>query len=56
MDETSKSRQQVADAYGISTKTLSRWLKKENIEVSSGLLNLKELEIIYDKFGKPKKK
>lgn len=56
MDEISKSRQQVADAYGISTKTLYRWLKKGNIDVSPGLLTIKDLEIIYDKFGKPKKK
>jgi hypothetical protein len=41
MDEKSKSRQEVADAYGISTKRLSRWLKKENIEVSSGSIGFK---------------
>jgi predicted site-specific integrase-resolvase len=56
MEETTKLRQQVADAYGISTKTLYRWLKKENIEVSRGLLTTKDLETIYDKFGKPQKK
>jgi hypothetical protein len=53
MKKTAKSRKQIADEYGISTKTLSRWFKKENLKVSNGLLNPLEVDIIYRSFGHP---
>ncbi len=49
-----KTRQQVAEEFGISTKTLYRRLKKENIFVEPGVLFPKTLEIIYSAFGDPK--
>jgi len=53
MTDRAKTRQEIADEYGISTKTFSRWLKKENIVLSSGLLTPKEQKIIYETLGKP---
>lgn len=55
MEIQAKSRQQIADEYGISTKTLSRWIQKERIIISNGLLTPKEQSVIYEKFGNPKK-
>ena len=50
-----KTRQQVAEEFGISVKTLNRRLKKENIIVESGILFPKTLEIIYSTFGVPER-
>lgn len=33
-----KTRQQIADEMGISRKTLYRWLKKKEINLSAGLI------------------
>jgi hypothetical protein len=49
-----KSRQEIAEEYGISTRTLSRWFQKSNLIVPNGLLSPKIQEVIYQKFGKPK--
>jgi DNA-binding phage protein len=49
-----KTRQQVAKEYGISTKTLYRRLKKANIPLSPGLIFPKTLDDIYYTFGVPK--
>ncbi len=49
-----KTRKQIADEYGISPKILSRWLKKQNIKLTTGLITPKEQENIYNIFGKPK--
>lgn len=49
-----KTRQQVDEEYGISTKTLNRRLKKANILVSPGVIFPKTLEDIYRTFGVPK--
>ncbi len=51
-----RSRQEIADEYGISTKTLSRWLKKKNLDISSGFVTPKEQNQIYEVFGEPPKK
>jgi len=48
-----KTRQQIADEYGIDRKTLYRWLKKADIQLSSCLVTPAEQELIYQKFGKP---
>lgn len=47
-----KTREEVANEFGISTKTLRRRLKKADISLSKGLLSLKEQIIIYNLFGK----
>ena len=49
-----KTRQNIADEYGINPRTLKRWLKKEKIEIPPGLITPVYQEIIYRKFGKPK--
>ena len=50
--EQLKTRQQVADEIGVSRKTLYRWLKKWNIELSSGLLCPQTQKLIQEKiFG-----
>jgi len=48
-----KTRQQIAQEYGISTRTLSRWLLKTNITLPSRLLGPKEQLLIYNEFGDP---
>lgn len=56
MEDASKARKEVAAAYGISPRTLCRWIKKACITITSGLLTIKEVQMIYDAFGEPKKK
>jgi transposase len=56
MKKQAKSRQEVANEYGISAKTMARWLKKEGLEISKGLLTPKEQAIIYAAFGLPLQK
>lgn len=54
--EAAKTRQQIANEYGISRKTLSRWLKKASIELDGYLIAPKEQALIYQTFGDPRKK
>lgn len=49
-----KTRKQIADEYGICTKTLNKWFKKEEIDLQRGLISPKSQELIYLKFGFPK--
>jgi hypothetical protein len=49
-----KSKQQIADEYGICTKTLNKWLRQEKIEIKRGLINPKRQSIIYNRLGTPK--
>jgi hypothetical protein len=49
-----KSRQQIANEYGICIKTLNKWLIEEKIILKRGLINPKKQNIIYKKFGVPK--
>jgi DNA invertase Pin-like site-specific DNA recombinase len=49
-----KTRQEVALEYGISVKTLNRWLQRANIVLPSGLIKPNHLKIIYSIFGIPK--
>ncbi len=53
MVQKAKTRQQIADEYGISVKTLSRWIRKRNLPIKNGLLTPIEQEIIYEAFGLP---
>lgn len=55
MESLAKSRQEIANELGISTKTLNRWLKKHKIKVSSGLITPKESQLIYQIFGNANK-
>lgn len=48
-----KTRQEIAEEYAISTRTLQRWLKKEEITLQRGLVKRHELELIYTVFGWP---
>jgi hypothetical protein len=48
-----KTRQKVAEEYGISVKTLARRLEKASIFVEPGIIFPKTLEIIYSSFGVP---
>jgi hypothetical protein len=48
-----KTRQEVAEEYGTSVKTLTRRLSKEGIELPQGDLFPNTLKIIYYTFGKP---
>jgi len=52
--EKSKTRTMIAHEYGISRKTLQRWLKKAQIDLTNGLVTPAEQKRIYKKFGKPK--
>jgi len=47
-----KTREEIANEFGISTKTLRRRLDKAGVIFPRGLLSLKEQHIIYDLFGK----
>ncbi len=50
--EQLKTRQQVADEIGVSRKTLYRWLKNWNVELTSGLLCPQTQKLIQEKiFG-----
>ena len=48
-----KTRRQIAAEYGITARTLRRWLKKYNINLPNRLLCPKEQAIIYSYFGDP---
>jgi predicted site-specific integrase-resolvase len=48
-----KTRQEVAQEYGIDRKTLYRWLIKAKIKIPSGLIKPCNLKIIYKSFGVP---
>jgi hypothetical protein len=48
-----KSKQQIADEYGVCTKTLNKWLREERIKVKRGLITPKRQAIIYRKLGIP---
>ena len=48
-----KTRQQIADEYGIHRTTFNRWLKKANIVLPHGLINPSTVQKIYIAFGYP---
>ncbi|MEZ5042475.1 MAG: hypothetical protein R2828_21420 [Saprospiraceae bacterium] len=50
-----KTRGEIAEEYGICTKTLTRWLKKEEIQLPNRLVSPKAQALIYERFGNPKK-
>jgi len=50
----SKTRKELANEYGVTRRTLFRWLLNSNIKIPPGLIKPRELDIIYKKFGTPK--
>jgi transcriptional regulator with XRE-family HTH domain len=49
-----KTRQEIADEYGIDRKTLNKWLIMEDLIIPSGIIKPCHLIIIYETFGVPK--
>ena len=45
---TFKTRQEMANELGICAKTLRRKIKSSGLNISPGLLNLKEQKMIYN--------
>ncbi len=54
MENIAKTRYQIAEEYGVCTKTFSKWLIKNKINIGPGLITPKEQEIIHSKLGFPK--
>jgi len=50
-----KTRQEIANEYAISVRTLNRWIKRANLCIPKGLVDPYHLTIIYKTFGVPKK-
>lgn len=48
-----KTRQEIAHEYGIDRKTFYRWIKRNNLPISNGLIFPSEMELIYKTFGLP---
>ncbi len=48
-----KTRKELAAAYGISTKTLYRWMKKLGLPTDRRLLTEKCLRALYKVYGNP---
>lgn len=51
--KSTKTRQEIAQEYGIDRKTFYRWMKKAGLPITKGLLCPSEMEVIYNTFGKP---
>ena len=51
---TAKTKQQLADEYGVCLKTFNKWLKKHGVEIDRGLITPREQEIIHSILGVPK--
>ena len=52
-DYRPKSRKQLAEEYGVSTRTLRRWFKNKELIIPPSLLLPKDLELIYKVLGNP---
>ncbi len=50
MTQKAKSRQEIAQEYGISARTLCRWLKKNQLFIPNGLISPKDQDLINKKF------
>jgi len=54
MNKNVKTRQQIADEYGIDRKTLYRWFREKEIQLRGKRpLSLSEQELVYSVFGTP---
>ena len=54
--QKAKTRQEIANEYGIHRNTFYTWLKTAEIKLSTRLVSPKEQAIIYAYFGQPSKK
>ena len=54
MESNAKTRYEIAEEYGVCTKTLNKWLRTNNINIGHGLITPKEQKMIYLKLGFPK--
>jgi len=54
MSIKAKTKQQIADEYGVCVKTLNKWLRKKEIKISRGLISPIDQNKIYENFGIPK--
>jgi hypothetical protein len=48
-----KTKQQMADEYGVCRKTFNKLLLKKRIKLDRGLISPKDQQNIYDKLGIP---
>jgi hypothetical protein len=48
-----KTKQQMADEYGVCRKTFNKLLLKKRIKLDRGLISPKDQMFIYDKLGVP---
>ena len=48
-----KTRRQIAQEYGITPRTLRRWLKSHQIELPRRLIAPQDQLLIYENFGYP---
>lgn len=48
-----KTRQQLADEYGVCRKTLIKLLRKKRVRLEKGLISPKDQQVIYDRLGIP---
>jgi predicted site-specific integrase-resolvase len=46
-----KTRQEIANELGISTKILRRWIKDNQLFIPAGILSEKYQKLIYATFG-----
>ena len=53
--DRSKTRQELANEYGVSRRTFYCWLKQADITFPPGLLMPRHIEKIYDHFGIPER-
>lgn len=49
-----KTRQQIAEEYGVCIKTFNKLLKNKGIILDKGLITPKDQQIIYERIGIPK--
>jgi hypothetical protein len=48
-----KTRQQLADEYGVCRKTLTKLLRRKRIKLDTGLVSPKDQLVIYSRLGMP---
>ena len=56
MTNSCKTRQQIADEYGISRRTLYRLVKRYKIDLPEGLLPPEAVQRVYQALGEPHQK
>lgn len=51
--QRAKTKQEIANEYGVHRNTFAKWLKEKDIQLSRKLITPKEQELIYETFGQP---